>query len=86
MPLTPCILRCLYRAWAVSAPPPASFFFQSDLQQLLQMFAQAVSIWRNMVANGATLDYPAAAEMIQNSEALSKAFLAHTQKVGRWWG
>lgn len=46
------------------------------------MFAQAVSLWRNMVANGASLDYPSAAEMIQNSEAMSKAFLQACQQVG----
>lgn len=55
---------------------------QPQLQTLLQMFAQAVSLWRNMVANGASLDYPSAAEMIQNSEAMSKAFLQACQQVG----
>lgn len=54
---------------------------QSDLQQLLQMFAQAVTIWRNMVSNGASLDYASAAEMITSSEAMSRAFLHHCQKV-----
>lgn len=54
---------------------------QPQLQQLLQMFAQSVSIWRNMVANGASLDYPSAAEMIQNSEAMSKSFLQACHQV-----
>lgn len=54
---------------------------QPQLQQLLQMFAQSVSIWRNMVANGANLDYPTAAEMIQNSEAMSKSFLQACHQV-----
>jgi hypothetical protein len=46
------------------------------------MFAQSVSLWRNMVANGASLDYPTSAEMIKNSEAMSKAFLQACHQVG----
>jgi hypothetical protein len=59
-----------------------SLLLQPQLQGLLQMFAQAVSLWRNMVSNGATLDYPTAAEMIQNSEAMSKSFLEACRRVG----
>lgn len=72
----------------VCYPPAAAAcmlsFLQPQLQQLLQMFAQSVSIWRNMVASGASLDYPAAAEMIQNSESMSKGFLqaCHQVRVG----
>lgn len=65
-------------------PPPLSLCFlptQSDMQQLLQMFAQAVSTWRSMAANGASLDYPSAAEMILSSEAMSKQFLQQARKV-----
>lgn len=54
---------------------------QGDLQQLLQLFSQAVNTWRAMAAHAALLEYHAAAEVISTSEALAKAFYVHCHKV-----
>lgn len=51
------------------------------MQQLLQQFSQAVNVWRAMAANGAVLDYQAAAEIISTSEQMAKAVYRQCQKV-----
>eukprot|EP00879_Flechtneria_rotunda_P013168 GHRR01013753.1.p1 GENE.GHRR01013753.1~~GHRR01013753.1.p1 ORF type:complete len:943 (+),score=342.78 GHRR01013753.1:553-3381(+) len=54
---------------------------KSELQQLLQQFAQVVNVWRAMVAHGAVLEYHAAAEIITTSETLARTFVQHCRKV-----
>jgi len=55
---------------------------QLPLRQVLQTFAQVVSLWRTCVAHAAAMEFGAAAEMIGHVEEMSEAFFGLCEEVG----
>jgi hypothetical protein len=59
---------------------------QLPLRQILQTYAQVVSLWRTCVAHAAAMEFGAAAEMIGNIDHMSAAFFSLCEEVRRGWG